>query len=162
MAVSFTRRNEIWALCEDCCAAESRGKRVQSRMRRQLEEFFATATPEELHVFVSSWNWDAGLDAIRKVIEHSRCDAGTALKAFWLASPEYFLEYASREEVPEYHLELFDLVNDIQRRFLAGEFKTAELRYRPRPKKPQPTWQRSIPDEMYQAVGQNPWWAFWR
>ena len=150
-------------MCEAYFKSATRNKGGASKQARaRLQRFQETATPQDLHTFVSSWNWDAGIDPIRQVIDNPRCDKGTALKVYWLAQPEYYLKYSSRDHVPEYEQDGFDLISHIERKYLGDEYSDAEIPYRPKRKKHQPESSRELPQEMYQPVGKQNWWLFWR
>ena len=128
---------------------------------KALDTFFDHATARELHEFPTSWNWDSGTDRIEQLIEHPKCDAGTALKTYWLFQPQYYLAFADPSEVPDYQRDDFELMQRLLSAYMNGEFATAQMPYRPprKPKQPEQTWKRSIPDKMYQPVGPQSFWS---
>jgi hypothetical protein len=89
------------------------------------------ASPEEWHQVAWSWNWDNGVEELRWIIRQPTCDRGTALLVYWYGGPRYFAQYASRDEVPEYQLEEYDLVMEIERRYLAGAYLRQEIAFDP-------------------------------
>lgn len=101
-------------------------------MERLCERFVAEATdPDELHHFAERWNGDGGTETIRSLVRNPACDRGTALMVYWLAQPEFYLQYASRGEVPEHAHDGYDLVTELEGRLLAGEFATSRIAYDP-------------------------------
>jgi Domain of unknown function (DUF4274) len=102
---------------------------LSEQMSQKRVTFLATAsTPAlELHCFADHWNWGGGVEAMRQVAEHPNCDAATALLLFWRADPEYYLQFSSRDEVPDYNRDGFDLTQLIEVRFLRGEYSSSGL-----------------------------------
>lgn len=124
-----------------------------------LAAYLAQATPEEWHQVAWNWNWDAGIEPLRWIIRQPTCDRGTALLVYWYAGPRYKARYASRDEVPLYQLEGFDLVMEIEAGFLAGRYSNAQISFDPRDDLghdwtaeygDQP-YRRLIPPQMYMA-----------
>lgn len=100
---------------------------------RKTDAFFAADTsPAELHAFAKAWNWDGGTERMRDVIEHPNCDAGTALLVYWYASPQFYSVFASRDDVPEWARDTYDLIVDIEGRYLRGAYKTTAIAYDPK------------------------------
>src|SRR5882724_11497538 len=65
--------------------SESQLNRVQRMTRDEWEsedelwQFFETVTDtEELHLYADGFNWDTGVEELRRVIRHPLCDRGTA------------------------------------------------------------------------------------
>ena len=125
---------------------------------QQRLTFLATATTPalELHCFADHWNWGGGIEAMMAVAKHPNCDAATALLLFWRSDPEYYLEFLSRDEVPEYNRDGFDLTRLIEEQFLLGGYRSGgEIGFNPREDvrigEPVPG-RREIPEVMMQAV----------
>src|SRR5437016_3485097 len=71
--------------------------------RRTWEQFHAALDPmgpEELHLFAAIFNCDCGVEELRRVIRHPRCDLGTALMIFWRLGPGWYFQHAAPEQVP--------------------------------------------------------------
>lgn len=49
---------------------------------------------EELHFFAENVNWDFGTEFLEAILLNPNCDFGTAKLIFWLASPDYYQEFA--------------------------------------------------------------------
>ena len=59
--------------------------------------WLASNGPREWHQVAISWNWDAGYEILDWLIEQKTLDRGTAVSLFFVASPDYFLKYSSRD-----------------------------------------------------------------
>jgi hypothetical protein len=92
--------------------------------------FAVMESSEELFLFAHHASSDLTVAEWRRVIDNPLCDQGTALLAFWRNSPGYLYQYASAAEVP-YDDGRHDLVRDIERRYLAGQFPSRGLRFDP-------------------------------
>lgn len=161
MAISKERKKYIESLANELWADDSNDEdfdELSERMGQETIKFCTqTNNPEELQIFVDHYNWDIGIHHMRQVIENLYCDAGTALMVYWRAEPEYFLQYADRSEVPTYSHENFDLLCEIERRYLSGEYKTKLCEYDPKSdvgcnEGMKEKDNRSIPKEMYKPV----------
>lgn len=129
---------------------------------RPSREFFASVTdPEELHLFADLYNWDGGVEDLWRVIQHPVCDLGTALLVYWRGQPDFDLQYADRDEVPDRRRKEWDLLREIERRVAAGAYRTASQPFdpaddnsndlRPKPARVQ-RYGRDLPEVMYRAV----------
>jgi hypothetical protein len=93
---------------------------------RQFHAALDPMGPEELHQFAANFNCDCGVEALRRVIRHPRCDQGTALMIFWRLGPGWFFQYQGREEV-EFGLDEYDLLIEIQSKYVAAGFESCEI-----------------------------------
>jgi hypothetical protein len=145
--------------------SKSQLKRVQRMFRDEWEskdelwQFYDTITdPEELHRYADGFNWDTGVEELHRVIQHPLCDRGTAFLIYWRGGPGYYARYADRSETPNSdRADHFVLLQEIERKIIAGLFPTNRFHYDPKndnghdmttkyssgPKK------RSIPPEMF-------------
>jgi Domain of unknown function (DUF4274) len=106
---------------------------MSEKMRLARDTFLATTTNAfELHCFAEHWNWGGGNEAMRTVAEHPHCDAATALLIFWRSDPQYYLQYPSRDNVPDYLQDGFDLAWLIEERYLRGDYAIGNLSFDPR------------------------------
>lgn len=88
--------------------------------------------PDDWHRLVLYGNWDfVDAGVWRDIAMQPDCDRATALAIFWMASPEYYVEFASRETVPEVNRAGYDLINTIRARWQAGDYPRAELAFDP-------------------------------
>jgi len=139
-------------------------ERLQTEFDEEASAFCRDcADPEELHAFVEHWNWDKGVEAINEIIHNPACEAATALMAYWMAGPEWFLQYLDRNAALNQgeDIELFDLIAEIESRYVAGGFAKGLISYDPNsPEKfrtgqyddRRDTFVRALPEIMYRAV----------
>lgn len=142
MAISPERKqfiadlaNDEWVgrFDEEAPDSDARFEVASEAISREREQFLTEATdPEELHRFAELWNWDGGYVAMLMLTRNSACDAGTALMVYWLAQPEFYLRYASRDEVSEWEHEGYDFVTELEGRIVADDFATRQIPYDPR------------------------------
>src|SRR5204863_2470836 len=90
-------------------------------------------SPVELHYFSLHWNCDSGPGPIHKIVTNSRCDAGTALRLYWLNDPYFYQEYRLLRDCPESEQPWLRILRAIERRFLRNDFLTAKIPFDPQP-----------------------------
>jgi hypothetical protein len=98
---------------------------------RWEREFAALSSPEELYLLASESHPNQSPEEWRRVLDSPHCDMGTALLVFWRNDPVYHYGYAGRDEVPDINRPSYDLVREIERRYLAGEYPHAVVRFDP-------------------------------
>jgi hypothetical protein len=130
MALSEEQRQRVQALIDDEWVDEDDD--VEATEAAFAKLLNAITDPEELHLFADGFNWDGGCDELGKVVAHALCDLGTALLIYWRGNPRWHLQYNDRSEVREYELETFDLLQEIERKVLAGDFRTSTQPFDPR------------------------------
>jgi len=86
--------------------------------------------PWALHERASRHNWDDGDWYLCEMIDSPTCDLGTALLIFWLSGAG-FLQQWQPKDVPPLHREFVRLVQDIERRVVAGKFPRGWVFYDP-------------------------------
>lgn len=89
-------------------------------------------TPEKLHQFALDYSWKNGDQIPRWMIQQPLCDRGTALLIYWQASPRYYCQYQHRFEVPERERSGYDLIKEIERRYLGGWYQQRSIYFNPR------------------------------
>jgi uncharacterized protein DUF4274 len=89
-------------------------------------------TSEEVHLYALSYNWDDGDESMRRLIDHPEIDAGTVLVIYWRANPQFFCQYATRDEVPDWARSCYDLIKEIERRFIEGFYTRRNFHYDPK------------------------------
>jgi len=47
---------------------------------------------KDIYLTIRNMNWDGGINVIDKLIDHPKCDKGTALLAFWYNCPDYYID----------------------------------------------------------------------
>ena len=65
------------------------------------------------------------------MIDNALCDQGTALLVFWRNSPGHLDQFANREEVHESNRDRYDLLHEIEARYLSGGFSSRVIRFDP-------------------------------
>ncbi len=113
-------------------AAFDRASRTWNKLR---SEFLRDATkPLELHCFTCNWNAGRGLKPLAKIVKNDYCDAGTALRLYWINDPYYYQEYATIGECPyDEEREMLRILRAIERRFKADDFATERIPFDPTP-----------------------------
>lgn len=87
----------------------------------------------ELHYFAQTWNWTCGPGLLKDLLSNPNCDFGTALMIFWLARPEYYLQYADSTNVPDFELEGFEFLSYLEEKMVTGCFRAKTIRFDPTP-----------------------------
>jgi len=133
MALTPEQAERVRYLAEDEWGGESEDEAAQWA---DFDRVLAQMSAEELHAFVNVMNWDGGgADRLSRVLAHPLCDRGTALMIYWLARPRFYIKYGTRERVRDElwpsALDDYDLLCDIERRFAANDFATADIPFNP-------------------------------
>ena len=115
---------------DDDLAFEAESKKWDRLCNKFLRE---CSNRFELHLFAFDWNWDNGVDALKKLVNNNACDAGTALMIYWYSSPEYYTEYKAIKDCPEYNRDPMKLSRSIERKFSRGGFSTHSIPFDPTP-----------------------------
>ncbi len=139
-----------------------------------LNEIGKIGSPQELHELILHYNWDDGLDIPRVIINNENCDKGTVLMIYWLTGPGYLYQYVNRNEIErDYEVSQFDLLEEIERKYLAGFYTNSTILFNPRydagndgydhtqtyddsdkkRKIPDEMFEPSIPDLKWEAIG---------
>lgn len=87
-----------------------------SRIERFSAELAKVESPVELHYFALSYNWDSGDEALRAVLDHPRCDLGTATMIYWLSQPDLRLGWEADGEATDYDPDGLAFLKDLQAR----------------------------------------------
>ncbi len=78
---------------------------------------------EQLHLFLYRYNWDDGFAIPRAVLQHPRCERGTALLIYWALGGAFVEEEAKGD-----HRVLLD---EVRSRLLSGAMAELEIEYDP-------------------------------
>jgi predicted DNA-binding WGR domain protein len=100
---------------------------IRKRFLREAQD------PVELHFFSCNWNGDRGPSALKHLISNAGCDAGTALRLYWLNDPYYYREYTSIGDSSGEEREWLQLLRGIERRFRRNDFATSKIPFDPTP-----------------------------
>ncbi|HMA36315.1 MAG TPA: DUF4274 domain-containing protein [Chloroflexia bacterium] len=106
-------------------APEDAYEQAQTAVLQQL------TTPEELHQLAWNYNWDDGEQVPAWIIRQSFCDRGTALLLYWRTSPRWYYQYASRDEISKYAVGSYDLLKEIEARYVSGYYTQQNIRFDP-------------------------------
>lgn len=117
--------------------------------------------PWALHERANQHNWDEGDRIPRQISEALHCDRATASLLFWRAGAGFLQQWASYNEVPSIHREHWFLVQDLERRILAGAFEEGGIWFDPGRDGAlyddlAHKFVRRIPDELRRACGTRP------
>jgi hypothetical protein len=97
---------------------------------RILIEWLERHGPDEWHCVARSWNWDQGYAVLTWIATQPQCDRATAQHLFLLSSPEYFLQFPTREDVLQkagHAIENFDFTMLVVNRWNSGSYKRSEI-----------------------------------
>lgn len=87
--------------------------------------------PRELFYFAATYNWDHGVEHLRAIVRNPACDAATALLVFWRGAPEFNRQYVDPPSAPAHVRDTFELVQEIQDKYVVDGFAPAESAYDP-------------------------------
>ena len=109
-------------------------REMQAWVKLRSEFLRDAIKPLELHCFTCNWNAGRGLKPLLKIIKNKNCDAGTALRLYWINDPYYYQEYATIGECPyEEEREMLRILRAVERRFKAKDFATKRIPFDPTP-----------------------------
>jgi hypothetical protein len=113
-------------------SALEKESRNWARLRR---EFVRTVDKfREVHCFTCNYDSSRGMRPVLSLIKSQSCDAGTALRLFWLNDPVYYSQYQSISECPyDEEKEPMRLLRAIKQRFTKDDFKTRKIFFDPAP-----------------------------
>jgi hypothetical protein len=98
---------------------------------RWEQEFAILSSPQEMFLFASESHPAQGREEWRRVLDSPLCDMGTALLIFWRNDPVNHYEFASPDAVPSINRGSYDLVREIERKYRAGAYPSAVVRFDP-------------------------------
>lgn len=106
-------------------ARDHEQKKLSALHDKAVIDFLKTSvSPEELHVFARSYNWDQGFIYPTKLVERSACDLNTALLVFWSIGVDFYQrEYIKRPNTNDrYHRDAWDLIQRIIKNVKNGKY----------------------------------------
>ena len=125
---------KIMALSESQLQRVRRMSQDEWESEDEFRQFFETITDaEELHLFADDFNWDTGVEELRRVIRHPLCDRGTAFLIYWRGSPGWYARYSDRSQTdnPDDAIH-YDLLLEIEQKIIGGRFHSYRFRYDPK------------------------------
>ena len=134
--------------------------RESRKWKKERASFLQEASkPLELHWFTCNWNAGRGLKPLSKIVKNPHCDAGTALRLYWINDPYYYQEYAAISDCPyEDEREMLRILRSIERRFKRCDFATSNISFDPTPwidDKYLPFAIHQMPEVMREQVGRK-------
>lgn len=124
-----------WFRCfehKDDNAALEKESRRWAKLRREFIK--SVEKPREIHCFTCHYNADRGLKPLIRLMKHPSCDAGTALRLFWINDPVYFSDYSTISECPyEEEQDAMRLLRTIKLRFKKNDFQSKKMYFDPEP-----------------------------
>ncbi|QDT38831.1 DUF4274 domain-containing protein [Stratiformator vulcanicus] len=105
---------------------------VPAEKHRLFADWLRSASPAQWHKVARGWNWQGGIRELSWIARQPTCDRATALMIFWRGSPRYFAQFHFADEVPESRFDEFQLLRDIERRYLSGFYEQCRFTYDPR------------------------------
>ena len=103
---------------------------MSNKPKEYLLAWLGVNGPDEWHRVACSWNWDAGHDVLRWIIDQDGCDRATALVVFWRGAPDSYLQFRDRAAAiadKPYYAEPFDLLTAIVSNWRAGRYVTSNF-----------------------------------
>jgi hypothetical protein len=110
--------------------------RKECRKWEQLRREFLKSVdkPLEIHCFTCNYNASRGMKPLIHLVKHPLCDAGTALRLFWINDPVYYSQYPTISECSyDEERDAMKLLNAIKRRFKNNDFKSRKIYFDPKP-----------------------------
>lgn len=131
--------------CDDELVLRKEARKWDAARKVFLKE---TTNPLELHFFSCNWNCDRGVTPLLQVVKNSHCDAGTAMRLYWLNDPYYYQDYRTISDCPDgEEQDMLRILRTIERRFKRADFATKRIPFDPTP------W---IEDESTEAIHETP------
>lgn len=115
-------------------------------------DLFLTLNAAEQYYLAESHNWDNLQNVLDWIIDSPICDKGTASMIFWLAQPDWYLSQPV-EEIPDYEMPVYHLLQKIIRKFEQNEFKTEVLEFDPSDEVKNLSQGVKLPEGLLHAVG---------
>jgi hypothetical protein len=120
----FEQKDDDAAFAKEC--------RKWEKLRREFLK--SVDKPLEIHCFTCNYNASRGMKPLIHLVKHPLCDAGTALRLFWINDPVYYTQYATISECPyDEERDAMKLLNAIKRRFKINNFKSRKIYFDPQP-----------------------------
>lgn len=110
-------------------------EKERRKWEKLRQEFLKSVDkPLEIHCFTCNYNASRGIKPLLSLVKHPLCDAGTALRLFWINDPVYYSRYTTISECPyEEERDAIKLINAIKRRFKNNDFQSRKIYFDPQP-----------------------------
>jgi len=90
-----------------------------------------TPNPDDWHKIALGWNWDSTHEPISWIIQQTECDRSTALAVYWYGGAGWYVQFENREAVPDWSLPNYDLIKDVEQRYVRGFYTRQEIAFDP-------------------------------
>lgn len=77
---------------------------------------------EKIYLKAEFYNWDNGLQFLKKLLLDKDCDKATALLIYWRSDPKFYYGYDSESEIPDWSTEGYQLMKAVEQLLLKDEF----------------------------------------
>lgn len=94
-------------------------------------DFLKSASSEDRHGLVATWNWDNGIDVLKWIADDKETDKATILMMYWMSQGPYFKKYEKREDVPTWQLNEYDFLQKLEERLTSGFYQNNHFSYNP-------------------------------
>lgn len=86
-------------------------------------------SPDVWHVVAGHLNWDFAIDVLEWIVSQPQCDLATAALLFWTGDPEQWLKYQTKDTIPDFAIEYFNISALIVNRAKSGLYNRQELAF---------------------------------
>lgn len=140
--LSKTRRQFVLDIADDHWMSRFGAADDEAALNRESRKWDKLRTaflkeamkPLELHWFSCNWNCDGGVSPLLKIIKNDHCDAGTALRLYWINDPYYYQEYRTIGDCPyDEERQMLRILRTIEGRFKRDDFATKRIPFDPTP-----------------------------
>ncbi|WP_298521073.1 DUF4274 domain-containing protein [uncultured Kordia sp.] len=112
-----------------CIITEAQKQHGEPFTKFRWKKETVPSTTEEIHQLAKHYNWDNGSKFLKWAIKQPNCDKGTALLIYWLGSPEWYSQFASKKEVDSWAQDGYALLAAIEKRMKKDDFKTYNYKF---------------------------------
>jgi len=77
---------------------------------------------EKIYLKAEFYNWDLGIDFLKKLLLDKDCDKATAMLVYWRSDPEFYYGYESENDIPEWSRNGYQLMKAVEQSILNDEF----------------------------------------
>ncbi|MGD1839941.1 MAG: DUF4274 domain-containing protein [Thermonemataceae bacterium] len=122
-------------------------------------EYLVEASTINIHRSVIDANWDGNHYLLQWIKDNPQVDRATILIAYWMSAPQWFKQYATREESS--NPASIDWLEEVEQKYLAGFYQLTTIAMDPASDQDGYDWtseytdlvlKRSIPKVMYQKL----------
>ncbi|WP_420573551.1 DUF4274 domain-containing protein [Kordia sp.] len=112
-----------------CIITEAQKQHGEPFAKFRWKKETVPSTTTEIHQLAKYYNWDNDIKFLKWAVKQPNCDRGTALLIYWLGSPEWYSQFASKKEVDSWAQDGYALLAAIERRMKKDDFKTYDYKF---------------------------------